>query len=136
MTKILAKVKELSMLRFDQLQELRDNMTPAVFAPGDYVIQQGERGDTFFVVMRGTAVVKQRRGGEAAAEEELGTINEQMCFGEKALLSNEPRSASIVVVEEVEVMKIDRVTFERVLGPLQQLLDAQARKQEMMACNL
>jgi len=132
--KVLSKVSELSMLRFDQLQELRDAMREESFSEGDYVMRQGEAGETFYVTVRGSAVVRvQRPGGE---EEDIAVLSEQMCFGEKALLEKAPRGASVVALEELHCMTLERDTFERVLGPLQKLIDDEAKKRENTALKL
>ena len=115
--KVLSKVKLLSSLRFDELQQLRDHMRELTFSPGEYVITQGEPGSDFYVLVRGSAAVRKRRA-EDADEEDIAVLSEQMCFGEGALLNKEPRAASIVAIEELYCMALDRPTFEQVLGEL------------------
>jgi len=44
-------------------------------------------------------------------------------FGERALLTAEPRAANIVVTSDVlECLSLERETFTRVLGPLDSIL--------------
>lgn len=44
-------------------------------------------------------------------------------FGERALLKNEPRAATIVATSDsVSVVYLDRATFRRLLGPLSDIL--------------
>lgn len=44
-------------------------------------------------------------------------------FGERALIKNEPRAASIVVKsEECVVVSLDRHSFKRMLGPIEEIL--------------
>lgn len=43
-------------------------------------------------------------------------------FGELALLRNEPRAASVISKTELVVMKLDRNSFKRMLGPLEDIL--------------
>lgn len=43
-------------------------------------------------------------------------------FGERALVENEPRSATITCVGKTEVLKLDRSAFTLLLGPLQEIL--------------
>ncbi len=42
-------------------------------------------------------------------------------FGERALLKNEPRAASVTAVTEVEVLVLSRGKFERLLGSMDDL---------------
>ena len=58
MIKILSKVKLLNALRFDQLQLLRDRMGTRSFTQGEYIVTEGESGSMFYVIVRGSAVVR------------------------------------------------------------------------------
>ncbi len=44
-------------------------------------------------------------------------------FGERALITGEPRAASVSAVSEVVVMALDRESFNNLLGPLKEVLD-------------
>lgn len=43
-------------------------------------------------------------------------------FGELALINNEPRAASIVADSEVTVVYLDRDSFRRLIGPIEDIL--------------
>ena len=43
-------------------------------------------------------------------------------FGERALLKNEPRAANVVAKGELVVVSLERNTFKRMLGPLEDIL--------------
>lgn len=43
-------------------------------------------------------------------------------FGELALLRNEPRAANIIATTELQVAAVDRHTFKRLLGPVEEIL--------------
>lgn len=51
-------------------------------------------------------------------------------FGERALLYNEPRAASVVACGPLEVVSISREGFERLLGPLASHIQQHAHKRE------
>mmetsp|Transcript_29374 Transcript_29374/g.48583 ORF Transcript_29374/g.48583 Transcript_29374/m.48583 type:complete len:446 (+) Transcript_29374:69-1406(+) len=51
-------------------------------------------------------------------------------FGEKALLSDEPRTASVVAAAPTTLLRIDKAAFESVLGPLQHIIEEHARRRE------
>lgn len=44
-------------------------------------------------------------------------------FGELALLHNEPRAATVQALTKLKVCSVERATFKRVLGPLEQVLE-------------
>jgi CRP-like cAMP-binding protein len=44
-------------------------------------------------------------------------------FGERALLTGEPRAATVTAKTDVKVMALDRLSFNALLGPLKDVLD-------------
>lgn len=43
-------------------------------------------------------------------------------FGERALLTNEPRAASVAASQDTVCLVLDRDTFTEILGPLEQAM--------------
>lgn len=43
-------------------------------------------------------------------------------FGELALLKGEPRAANVSATEDCKLISLDRKSFKRLLGPLDQIL--------------
>lgn len=43
-------------------------------------------------------------------------------FGELALLKNEPRAANVIATTKLKVVSLDRNSFKRLLGPLDDIL--------------
>jgi len=52
-------------------------------------------------------------------------------FGERALLKNEPRAASIVAKSECVCVSLDRHSFKRLLGPLEEILKRNMESYEL-----
>jgi len=90
---ILRNVPILKPLNKLQLQRLCSQFTEQGFADGDKIIRQGELGDKFYIVKSGSAVASTVKDGK---RQEIRQISRLDYFGERALLSNEPRSADIV----------------------------------------
>lgn len=60
------------------------------FAHGETIFSEGERGDRLYVLIAGNVeIIKNRDGGS----EILATLHPGECFGEMALVDQEPRSA-------------------------------------------
>ena len=78
--------------------------------PGEneMVIVQGDEGDFFYVVESGKAVV-------IVNGKKVGTVTAGQSFGELALMYNAPRAATIKVVEETKLWKLDRLSFQTIL---------------------
>jgi CRP-like cAMP-binding protein len=51
-------------------------------------------------------------------------------FGERALLNDEPRAASVYAVGATKCLVIGRKGFEDVLGPLEAIIDTDRRQRE------
>jgi CRP/FNR family transcriptional regulator, cyclic AMP receptor protein len=76
---------------------------------GAQIITEGDDGNTMYVVLVGTAKVT--RGGRKIASAGPGS-----CFGELALLSKGPRTASVTALSDMEVAVITRRKLTRVIG--------------------
>ena len=129
----------LSALRTQELQRLAEVLTEVHFEAGDTIIQQGAPGDTFYVLVAGAAVctIADGSGGEV----EVMRLAPFDYFGERALLSGEPRAASVRVLHEDEggdvegarCLHIGRAAFEEVLGSLRDIIDKDGKEREQAA---
>ena len=86
-------------------------------AEGQILITEGEPGNSCFVVVEGTCVV--RRGGRKLDEVGPGT-----CVGEMALIDDEPRSATVVAASDMELLVIERADFDGLLADVDGLARA------------
>lgn len=119
----LRSVEILKSLSVGQLQRLSDMLAEDTINPGEYVIRQGEDGDTFYIIKDGTAVVT--KTNTDGVEKEVGTVFAGQYFGERALIKHEPRAANIKCADEgpLKLLYISKAAFEEVLGPLQKIID-------------
>jgi hypothetical protein len=120
----LAQVPTFGGLSQEQLVLVRDSMSEAPFEAGAYVINQGDLGDCFFIILDGEAeAVLEKEEDEDADEEILKRFGQYDVFGERALLKKEPRFASIRARTGLNTLTLTQATFERVMGqPLSELL--------------
>jgi CRP/FNR family transcriptional regulator, cyclic AMP receptor protein len=70
------------------------------------VVREGERGDSFYVILDGTVLVKPPR--KRAVRLRPGDW-----FGEMALLDGAPRTATVEADSEVLVMLLGRAAFQK-----------------------
>ena len=119
-TAILSGVPAFSGLLPSQIGILRDSMSVAKFNQDDYIFEQGDHGEVFYLITCGYAVATRVDPDDPdKIERTIAQLSESDCFGELALLRNEPRAASIVVTSlTLDVLYITRAEFEEVLGPL------------------
>lgn len=84
------------------------------------VITQGDVGDYFYVVERGSFDIYVNQSGKAEAGAEglgtkVGKVGPGGSFGELALMYNAPRAATVISTEPSTLWALDRVTFRRIL---------------------
>lgn len=99
----LAAIDIFSPLSADELRQLASNSQSHVYAPGELIIREGERGASMFILNRGSVNVHIDDKGRPRT---VATLNEGDFFGEMALFTGEPRTANISAVEETEVLEI------------------------------
>lgn len=93
---------------------------------GDVVIQQGDEGDYFYVVVRGSCVVTREtplnRDGIRLAELKVGDT-----FGEEALISEARRNATVTMASDGALMRLGKDDFRTLLNePMLDWVDAEA----------
>jgi CRP-like cAMP-binding protein len=71
---------------------------------GAAIVSEGEQGTSFFVVASGSVRVEKR--GPDGAPVPLARLGEGCFFGEMAILSGEPRAATVVAETDCEVLEI------------------------------
>ena len=81
------------------------------FLRGDFVVKEGDPGNEAFVVQYGQLQVQKGRLGRVVRELGAGE-----CFGEMAVFTNAPRSASVVAKTDVELLVVTRVALQDGLG--------------------
>jgi CRP-like cAMP-binding protein len=78
------------------------------FETGERIVCQGERGDCMYVIQSGKVeVVREVPGGSVR----LAVLEKGDLFGEMALFSDEPRSATVRALGEARVLTIDKRGF-------------------------
>lgn len=80
------------------------------YPPGAYLMHQGDLGDTLFIVVAGTASIRKGLGDGPRAE--VDRVYPGECFGEMALLSGAARTADVVALTELVVLKLTKKSFD------------------------
>jgi len=74
---------------------------------GEEIIIEGDIDDSFYIIVSGAVQVK--KGGK-----NIGTLQGGDCFGEMGYLEKTERSASIIALEDMQVMKINSTLIDQV----------------------
>ncbi|XP_069341671.1 cGMP-dependent protein kinase 2 isoform X2 [Eulemur rufifrons] len=117
----LRSVSLLKNLPEDKLTKIIDCLEVEYYDKGDYIIREGEEGSTFFILAKGKVKVTQSTEGHDQPQL-IKTLQKGEYFGEKALISDDVRSANIIAEEnDVACLVIDRETFNQTVGTFEEL---------------
>lgn len=125
----LRKVDLFQSLSEKSLQKFAASLTRVHFSQGDPIVRKGESGEIFYVIESGKVKVHDIGIGDSQSSEQV--LKEGDSFGERALLTGEPRAASISALTDVVTLAMDRKTFEINLGELQELMTHKAKVQSL-----
>jgi putative peptide zinc metalloprotease protein len=96
-----------------RLRELREALTTISYAPGEWIMRQGEAGQTFYVLLSGEVEVSIQ--DEQGERHMLGRRRAGEFFGEIALLRHIPRTADVQAVTACHVLVLHQEDFTRLL---------------------
>ncbi|MBI4485170.1 MAG: Flp pilus assembly complex ATPase component TadA [Acidobacteria bacterium] len=96
---------------------LEQRMPRRDFAPQSLVFREGTSADAAFVILSGRVAIR-RKDPESGIEFLLDELGPDQMFGEMALLTNKPRTASVVAVEATTCAVLDRAVFEGMMRAL------------------
>ncbi len=86
------------------------------FEPNETICREGDRGDWLYVVLDGEVEVLREVEGQGAVP--LRRLGPGDCFGEIALISDRPRSATVRSLTGVNVLAVDRDAFHALFSSL------------------
>ena len=107
----LKKTKLFCGLGDEALRALAALVEPITYPEHSIVLIEGEPSGSLFVLVRGAAEVVKGLGTER--ETVLAVVKENNAFGEMALVSDEPRSASIRMAQETDACWIPIAAIEQ-----------------------
>lgn len=105
------------------------------YSPGEVIVRQGEPGQCAYFIQAGEVEVVRK---EQDQEKVIATLRNDEYFGEMALLSNEPRNATIRALKETRVAALGKDNFVKLLAVLPEtkesvLQTVQARAKQVVA---
>jgi small-conductance mechanosensitive channel/CRP-like cAMP-binding protein len=114
----LATLDLFATLTAEAHRRLAEDGAELLFAAGEVIVRQGDRGDSMFVVLRGTVEVVLEPSGQRVA-----TITEGGFFGEMSLLTGDPRAATVRAATDVQVLEIAAAQMRRLAQATPGLLE-------------
>ena len=108
----LNSVPLLDKLSNNHKLSMANEITEETHEQGCVIIKEGDVGSRFYIIKDGEAAV-------ISNGKEINRLFRSDFFGERALLKDEPRIATIITTKQTTLLSIDHNTFIRILGPLQ-----------------
>ncbi len=108
----LSRAGLLANLPGAKVAELAERMRREEVPPGAIVVQEGDAGDRFYVVLSGVHEVTQQSLGRRAV------LRPGDHFGEVALAMDVARTATVRAITPATLASCDRDTFDAFLRPL------------------
>ena len=99
-----------------QLTDVAEKMSKRHYAAGETIIRNGDPGEEFFLISDGEVEISR-------ADREVARLGPGDFFGEVALISGEPRNATVVAQKAVDVYVLGKTDFEAALAASQSFRD-------------
>ena len=109
----LRQVPLLADLSEEDLEQLYQMAETISIPAGELVLQEGDPGDSLYVVLDGELEVTKRHGRQEVL---LAVYKAGQFFGEMALLEQTPRSASVRTLRESRLLVISQAAFQTLLS--------------------
>ena len=115
----LKKVTSFEALLDYERAKIAEALEEVQYPAGFVIVRQGEAGDTFFIIASGE--VRCTIKGESDEEVEVARYTTGNYFGERALVNNEKRAATVTAVTAVTCLYLNREAFATLLGPFEEI---------------
>ncbi|OQS02162.1 calcium/calmodulin-dependent protein kinase kinase, partial [Thraustotheca clavata] len=108
---IMIQVQIFANLSQNQQEQVLQALKPIKFKDGQAIVKQGERGERFFMIAKGEAVITKLIDGK---ERMITHLYAGHYFGELALIYDDPRTATVRAVGDVELLYLTQKDFQQV----------------------
>ncbi len=112
MNDFLRQIPLLSGLDDYALERLVAMSQEIQLKPGDFLIREGELGDSMYIIVEGKLQVRKKTGDSEVVLAERGKGE---VIGEMSVLDQAPRLASVIALTDTRALQIDQETFMALL---------------------
>lgn len=112
---MMRKVELFTPLTVGQLERVLPSVLLFEYGPGERVFKQGEPGDAFHIVYQGKVEVSVRSGLLGLSSKTVAALGPGGFFGEIALVSDAPRTATVRCAEKTLLFTLVAHDFRFVL---------------------
>jgi CRP-like cAMP-binding protein len=108
----LKRVDFFYSLNFAQLDELINALKQTTIKKGTEILRQGDMGDKFYIIGSGEVSVHVKKG---MGMKKVAVLGDGDFFGEMALISDLPRTASVIAEKNSEMFVMYKRDFRKIL---------------------
>jgi small-conductance mechanosensitive channel/CRP-like cAMP-binding protein len=123
--KTLRRIELFDQLSDEELAYVAESLTYAQFARGDVITRQGAVAHWLYVLIHGEADVWFEVEGHPRRH--LTSLPEGKVFGERGMMTGEPRRATVTARTDAECYRIDKKSFEKIMQSRPELAEAFAQ---------
>lgn len=109
----LRNMELFQSLTDEELRELAPRLRAAPFVRGEAMTRQGAVGHWLYVITRGEAEVRVAVDGQHS--EHVASLGAGDYFGEMALMTGEPRHATVIALTDSHCYRLDKESFHDIL---------------------
>jgi CRP-like cAMP-binding protein len=102
------------LLSPDKMYLIMTRLTEKKYGPGEEIVVQGEKGDSYYIIKSGRVEVLKRKKGEEEYRQ-VAMLGKGDGFGEEAIIRDDPRNATCRALEETTVLVLGRKDFNEVM---------------------
>jgi hypothetical protein len=114
----LQSVKIFGSLSWRKISRVVDVIEEVVLGPNELVIKEGDQADSMYIIEEGECSVSQKGKSAADGETLLRVLKPGDYFGDRALLFDERRSATVTAISRIKLMRLDKESFRVLLSDL------------------
>jgi protein kinase A len=122
---LVAKVPLLQDMDAALVSKFAQVLTPVKFSEGELIVMKGSVGEVFYILNEGQVKVHDIGMGDSKFVDQILKAGDW--FGERALMTGEPRAANVTAMTSVTAFACDRETFENSLGSLESILGHESK---------
>lgn len=102
--------------------KLIDGLKSQEYSPGQFVFNQGDIGNEFFIIESGQCECLKPTPDSEDGFEQVRLLTEGSHFGEVAILKNVTRTLAVRAVDNLKLLVLSREAFQRILGSIKDFL--------------
>ncbi|HNP62948.1 MAG TPA: cyclic nucleotide-binding domain-containing protein [Woeseiaceae bacterium] len=111
----LLRTKTFQLIPAQNIQMIFMRLKRVDYKAGHVVIKQGSQGDHFYIIKSGRCMVT-RETPANKQNIDLAELGVGSTFGEEALISEDPRNATVTMLTDGTLMRLDRDDFQSLLN--------------------